>query len=158
MPRRGGVVGRGACPERSGMAESIAYLAAPEGRFVEEQAEHVMKRDLTAADGAAGVLSLKNGTGRDLFVTRLVLRVTTKSTAACTVDGGIAATEVSDDTLIDGLDVGTAAVDADNVQNAGTNGKKVGKLWPSGQYLTVSKASGATAGMVGQALVCVAPV
>ena len=140
------------------MAESITYLAAPKGRFVEEQAEHVIKRDLAAADAAAGVLSLKNATGRDLFVTRLVLRITTKATAACTVDAGVAATEVSDDTLIDGLDVGTAATDADNVQNSGTNGKKVGKLWKNGEFLTASKATGATAGMVGQALVCVAPV
>ncbi len=140
------------------MAQSVAYLAAPARRMVEEQCEHALRYSLAASDAAAGVLSLLNGTGRDLFVTRLVLRVTTASSGAGTVDAGVAATEVSDDTLIDGLDVNAATGAFDNITNKGTNGKPQGKLWPSGQYLTVTKASGATAGLVGQAIVFVVPV
>lgn len=119
---------------------------------------HIYKADLVASDAAAGVLSLLNSTGRDLFVKSLTLRVTTVASGACTVDAGVAATETSADNLLDGLDVNAAAIDGDNITNKGTNGKAQGKLWPNGEYLTASKASGATAGLVGQAVVECLPV
>ena len=40
----------------------------------------------------------------------------------------------------------------DNVSDAGTNGRARAK-WGAGQYLTISKASGATAGLAGTAYV-----
>lgn len=108
---------------------------------------------LAALDTAGGVLSLANPEGVDLIVTRLILDVTTKSSAACTVDAGIAADgTTSNDTLIDGLDVGTAAILADNIENQGSNGVAA-KKWSSSQYLTISKASGAAAGLVGNAYI-----
>lgn len=108
---------------------------------------------LSALDTAGGVLSLANPEGADIVVTRLVLNVTTKATAACTVDAGIAANgTTSSDNLIDGLDVGTAAGVFDNVDNGGTNGKAHQK-WGSTEYLTASMSTGAAAGLVGYAYV-----
>ncbi|MBI5964929.1 MAG: hypothetical protein HY863_15730 [Chloroflexi bacterium] len=108
---------------------------------------------LAALDTAGGVLGLANPEGVDLIVTRVVVDVTTKSTSACTVDAGIAANgTTSADNLLDGLDVGTAAGTFDNVADVGTNGK-ARKKWTSGQFLTISKASGAAAGLVGNAYI-----
>lgn len=112
-----------------------------------------LKVALAAGEGAGGILGLANPEGVDLIITRLVLDVTTKSTGICTVDAGVAANgTTSNDTLIDGLDVGTAAILADNVENQGTNGLAV-KKWGASQYLTISKATGAAAGLVGNAYI-----
>ncbi len=112
-----------------------------------------LKVALGALDAGGGVLSLANPEGAELIITRLIVDVTTKSAAACTVDAGVAANgTTSNDTLIDGLDVGTAAILADNVENQGTNGLAV-KKWGASQYLTISKATGAAAGLVGSAYI-----
>jgi hypothetical protein len=106
---------------------------------------------LSNAEAAGGVLALANPEGVDLWVDELILEIDTKATAACTVDAGIAAdATTSADNLIDGLDVGTAAGTFSNEANAGTNGKN-GQKWGAAQFLTVSKASGAAAGLVGEA-------
>lgn len=112
-----------------------------------------LKVALAALDAGGGVLSLANPEGVDLIVTRLIVDVTTKSAAACTVDAGIAANgTTSNDTLIDGLDVGSAVILADNIENQGTNGVSA-KKWGASQYLTISKATGAAAGLVGSAYI-----
>lgn len=112
-----------------------------------------LKVALAALDAAGGVLALANPEGADIIVKRIILDVTTKSTAACTVDAGIAANgTTSNDTLLDGLDVGTAAGVFDNIENQGTNGVGA-KKWTSAQYLTISKATGAAAGLVGNAYI-----
>lgn len=111
-----------------------------------------LKIALGSGDGAAGVLSQLNPEGVNLIITNLVVDVTTKSTGAGTADFGVATTAVTNDTLIDGLDVGSAAILADNVTNKGTNGKKSIK-WAAGSYLTGSKATGNMAGLVGSAYV-----
>lgn len=109
---------------------------------------------LTAAtdDTAGGVLSLANPEGVDLIITRLILKLTTASTGAATVDGGIAADgETSSDTLIDGLDVNAAAGVFDNIDDQGTNGQSV-LAWSASQYLTIT-ASATVAGLVGYAYI-----
>jgi len=112
-----------------------------------------LKVALAALDAAGGVLSLANPEGVDLIVERLIVDVTIKSTAACTVDAGIAANGTTlNDTLIDGLDVGTAVILADNIENQGTNGVSA-KKWTTSQFLTISKATGAAAGLVGSAYI-----
>ncbi len=60
--------------------------------------------------------------------------------------------------LIDGVDTNATASNEDNITNKGTNGKAVGVLWANGAYLTGTKASGAMAGLAGQAIVEVVPV
>ena len=111
-----------------------------------------VKVALVAADAAAGVVSLANPEGADLIVTRLVLDITTEATAACTLDAGTAATSILSDNLIDGLDAAAAAGVFDNGGSAGTNGKQVIR-WESDGFLTISVASGASAGLVGNAYV-----
>lgn len=116
-------------------------------------AVNVVKVALASADTAGGVLAWANPTGATIFVTRIIFDVTTKATGACTVDVGTAADgTTSNDTLMDGLDVGTAAGVFDNVENQGTNGVGVKKV-TSSQYVTASKASGAAAGLVGYAYI-----
>jgi len=114
---------------------------------------------LALATGATGggVLAWQNPHDSAIIITRLVLDVTTKTTAACTVDAGSAANgTTSSDNLINGLDIGTAIGTFDNVSDGGTNGKARQKLAAKGgaaDYLTVSQASGAIAGLVGYAYV-----
>jgi hypothetical protein len=110
-----------------------------------------LKVALAALDTAGGALALANPAGEDLYVTRLVIEVEEASDAAGTVDAGIAANgTTSADNLVDGLDVNAAAGCFDNIKNGGTNGK-AGQKWGASQYLTISKATGALAGLVGYA-------
>lgn len=108
---------------------------------------------LAALETAGGVLALANPEGVPLIIKRLILDVTTKATGACTVDAGIAANGTTlNDTLLDGLDVGTAAGVFDNIEHQGTNGVSA-KRWGTTEYLTISKASGNAAGLVGNAYI-----
>lgn len=122
-------------------------------RFVNDERcmiadEFAIAVNLTASDAAGGVVSLLNPFGVDVIVTDAILHVTTAATAACTVDIGIAANgSTSSDKLIDGMDVNAAAGVFDNRIDKGTNGGMY--VWEDDQYLTASKASGSTAGLVG---------
>lgn len=108
---------------------------------------------LAAVATAGGVLAWQNPEAGPIIVTRLILDVTTKATGACTLDAGTAANgTTSNDGLLDGVDVGTAAGTFDNLGNAGVNGRARQKL-AAGQFVTVSQASGAVAGLVGTALI-----
>ena len=112
-----------------------------------------LKIALGALDTTGGIFNEENTDAHARYITRLVLHVTTKATAACTLDVGIdddGATVV--DNLIDGLDVNTAAGSFDNIKNPGSNGL-AGRVWPAGQFLTGSMKTGAAAGLVGSAYV-----
>jgi hypothetical protein len=110
----------------------------------------VAKVALAAVDTAGGAFAWQNPEGAGIFINRATIDVTTKATGACTLDIGTTAASAttSSDNLLDGLDVGTATVTTDNLQTPGTNGKQLQKL-ASGKWVTGSKASGATAGIVG---------
>jgi len=113
------------------------------------QEVRMYKVALAALDTAGGVASIANPEGVEVLVTRVVIDVTTASTAACTVDAGIAANGTTlSDILIDGLDVNAAAGTFDNITEKGTNGKSR-QAWGASQFLTISKASGAAAGLAG---------
>lgn len=112
--------------------------------------ERVLVRKLTASDAAGGVLSIL--LSETILVTKVVIAVTTVSTGACTIDVGFAATSVTNDSLIDGLDVNAATGVFDNITDKGTNGKSR-QLVASTKYITATKASGATAGLVGYAYI-----
>lgn len=99
-------------------------------------------------DGAGGVVSQINPEGVDLIIDKVVLDVTTVATGAGTLDVGIAATSISNDSLLDGVDVHSATGVFDNITDKGTNGKTV-KKWTTDYYLTATKASGAMAGLAG---------
>jgi hypothetical protein len=109
---------------------------------------------LAASDAVAGVLSLANPEGVDLLIPAggFVLDVTTKTTGACTLDAGIDTDGTGTaDTLIDGVDVNAAVGVFDNGADKGTNGGAM--KWGASEYITVSKKTGASAGLVGNAYI-----
>jgi hypothetical protein len=115
------------------------------------------RADLATGTTAGGVLALKNPFGKDVYLTFLALELTTASSGAGTVDAGIAANgTTSADNLIDGASVNATGV-LTNAANAGTNGK-TGQKWAKDQYLTISQASGAVAGLVGRAIIRAVPL
>lgn len=98
------------------------------------------------------VLSLANPEGVDLLITRFVLNITTPATGVATADAGVAADgSTSSDTLLDGVDIGSAAGVFDNIDDQGTNGQSV-VAWDSGEYITVTP-SATAAGLVGYAYI-----
>jgi hypothetical protein len=109
-----------------------------------------LQGNLTASDAAAGVFSLQNTYGTDLIVERLLIRVTTASSGACTIDVGCGTTAATSyDTILDGPSVAaTGMIDNADDTDQGTNGNS-SDVWKSGEYLSASMASGATAGLVG---------
>ena len=112
---------------------------------------------LTASDAAAGVFSWQNPHGSAIIIARVLVDLTTKATAAATIDVGTDGDGTgSSDNLIDGLDVNTATGVFDNMTDKGSNGKEMQRLDAKGgttDYVTASKATGATAGIVGNAYV-----
>lgn len=106
------------------------------------------------ADTGGGIGAWRNPEAVSILITRVVLDITTKATGACTMDTGSTPTgaTTSSDNFIDGLDVGTAAGVFDNLGDPGTNGKAKQKL-ASGKWVTFSRASGASAGLVGFAYI-----
>lgn len=105
---------------------------------------------LTAVTGttAGGILSLLNPEGATLIITRFIIYLTTEATGAATGDFGIAANgTTSSDTLLDGVDLGSAAGIFDNFDDQGTNGQSV-LTWGASQYIT-GTASATLAGLVG---------
>lgn len=118
-----------------------------------ERNERWVKVALAAADTAGGLFAWANPEAGAIIVTRVILDVTTDATGACTADVGKAANgTTSADNLIDGLDIGTAAGVFDNLGNAGSNGKTRQRV-AAGEYVTGSVATGASAGLVGSALI-----
>lgn len=106
---------------------------------------------LTAATTTTGgdALNLANPEGVDLLITRLILNITTEATGAATVDAGVAATGTSNDELIDGGDVGSAAIILDNIEDCiDGNVAQAAVEWGSDEYVTVTP-SATLAGLVG---------
>ena len=105
---------------------------------------------LAAVDTGGGIFSWQNPESFAILVQHVVLNVTTKTTDACTVDVGTTATNATtlSDTLIDGKDINTAVGVFTNDESAGTNGKPFKRL-AAGKWVTASKASGTSAGLVG---------
>ena len=114
----------------------------------------VAKVALGHVDTGGGIFAWANDEGADIIVQRVILDVTTKASAACTIDVGTTATNAttSSDNLIDGVDVNTAIGVFDNITDKGNNGKSKQKL-ANGKWVTGSVASGASAGLVGYAYI-----
>lgn len=138
-----------------GISDAIGHEGTPVARIGDDYRGQIIEKvALGALDTAGGVLAWQNPEASDIIVDRVELDVTTKASAACTLDVGTTPTSAttSSDNLMDGVDVGTAAGQFDNLGNAGTNGKSRQKL-ASGKWITASKASGAAAGLVGNAYI-----
>jgi hypothetical protein len=113
----------------------------------------VVKLPLGAGAGGGGILSWQNPELQDVIVTALFLDVTTPSAGACTVSFGTTAaggTTLSSN-LVDTLSVAAAGL-FDNVTDKGVNGKTRQRL-AAGKWLTGSVATGAAAGLAGNAYV-----
>lgn len=110
--------------------------------------EFIFAGNLIAATGTAvgGVIKLQNTFGVDLLVTHMVVRITTGSTGAATLDIGVDdGGDVSNDTLLDGMNAQTVKAHSSLV-GGGTNGGVA--VWKKNEYL-VATASATTAGMKG---------
>jgi len=136
------------------VTNQVSQLAASVGTVAFDRSVKIARVALAAVDTAGGVFAWANPEAGDILISRLVIDVTTKSTGASTVDIGTTATNAttSSDTLIDGLDTGTAAGIFDNITDKGTNGKSRQRL-ATGKWVTGSVASGASAGIVGYAYI-----
>jgi hypothetical protein len=117
----------------------------------------VVKVALGVLDTAGGVLAWANPESATILIQRVFINITTKSSAASTVDIGVAANGTTlNDTMFDGIDAGTGIGIYDNLNAtdiAGANAVPKVNIMTSGQYLTASKASGACAGLVGFAYI-----
>jgi hypothetical protein len=115
-------------------------LTVTQGEIRLKKLYNAYKASLGTASGAGGALTLRNPEKEDVYVTRLIVHVKSKSSLAASIDCGISSTIAASDNLIDGLDVSSSTGCFDNLKNGGTNGK-AGQLWPAGQYLTISGSS-----------------
>lgn len=106
-------------------------------------------RLIAGVDTGGGLLSWKNPFSFPLLVDYVDIYVSTVATAACSVEVGTTASSgtTASANLIDTLDVHTATGMFDNVTDHGTNGKSR-QVLAVGAWLTVSTASGASAGLV----------
>lgn len=103
-----------------------------------------------ATFAGADLLNLANPEGVDLLITNFVVRTTVVSTGAATIDAGVAATGVSNDELIDGLDVNAALVcESNHDQVTATTVAEHEVVWGSAEYLTITP-SAASTGLVGK--------
>lgn len=96
---------------------------------------------LSGGNANAFAFSWGNPETSKIIVTRIVVDVLVKgATGGAVLDVGPGATATThSDTLIDGLDVATAVVCADNITNKGTNGLSICKLDEAGgttSYIT----------------------
>ncbi len=112
----------------------------------------LIKRDRVTlvAKGTTGVLTSTwaNPAAADLIIYRCVLNITTKSDSAATYDIGVAANATTTSaTLLDGVDIGTAAAIWDSIDDQGSGGQSV-LLMTSSQFVTVDAKSDDT-GVVG---------
>lgn len=124
-------------------------LASAFGTVTFDRAPKIAKKTIAGATLHAGVLNWQNPEAVAIAIIRAWFDVTTKSTGASTTNIGtteVSATTASDN-LIDGVDSGTAAILADNITNAGTNGKAIQKL-AAGKWVSIAEASGDATGMV----------
>lgn len=115
--------------------------------FGTENGVLIKKGALTAATTTDGGDALNWSPQFASIIQHMSIDVTTAATGAATMDIGVEATGTTDDTLMDGVDVGTAAIFANTEQNAGTNG--VAPVKCSATQFVTATPSATLAGLVG---------
>lgn len=113
--------------------------------------ERTVRLPLATSDAAAGLVSWQNPYGIAVVV-EILIDLTTSATGAHTADFGQAATAVLSDTLVDGVDLGTAAGLFSSSDDQGTNGRTFRRI-AAGEFVTGSTATGTAAGLVGNVLI-----
>lgn len=140
--------------QNDGVSDGIGKAGHPQRFGSGYRQVNVAVVPLAAVDTAGGLFSWQNPEGVAIVVTGVILDVTTPATGACTVDLGTTATNGTtlSDNMLDGVDVHTAAGCFGTADGADANGKWQQHL-AAGKWVTGSKASGATAGIVGNAYI-----
>lgn len=127
----------------------------------EGRRRHVAKVALGTDNSNGGVFAWQNPQDSAILVDKVVLDVTTAATGSANVDVGVASgAGTSSDDIIDGADIGSAAVVLNNVDDQGTNGQDTVKLDANGgtnDYVTASP-SADPAGLVGNAYIYYAEI
>ncbi|WP_422929033.1 hypothetical protein [Singulisphaera sp. PoT] len=109
-------------------------------------------------DAAGGLGAWANPEPGPIVVSRVTVDITTIANAACTLKAGSAANKTTASAnLIDTLDVRTSVITASNISNPGTNGKALQRV-AAGAAVTFSTASGASAGLAGNAVIEYTPL
>lgn len=105
------------------------------------------------ATTGGGVGGWTNPEAGSIMIKRVLVNITTKSTGAANLAVGSTATNIttSSNNLLDALDVGTAAVLADNITDKGSAGKSR-QLLATGKFVTFT-GSADTSGLVGVAYI-----
>ena len=135
------------------VGEIVQYISATEcwinlNSFKTDSGTVIQKGVITAATTTTGGDAISWSPGVRAYLTGFHIDVTTEATGAATMDVGIAANgTTTSDTLIDGVDVGTAAIYATPYVNGGTNGAAP-RLMTATQYVTGTP-SATLAGLVG---------
>ena len=143
------------------VSEVVKHLAGPAVSAVTYLPAKVAKIALAAEASPAngGLFSWQNPESVAVFAT-VILDVTTQATGAANADVGRAANATtSADTLLDGIDVGAAAIVGNAFDNEGTNGKGWQRLDAkdgTNDYVT-GTASADSSGLVGSAYVIYIP-
>ena len=145
------------------VSEVVKHFAGPAVSGVSYLPIKVAKVALAAeaSPTAGGVFSWQNPESVSVL-TGVILDVTTSATGAATADVGKAANATSSsDTLLDGVDVGTAAgtFSSTDSGDSGTNGKAFQTLDPkdgTNDYMT-GTASADSSGVVGNAYIVYIP-
>jgi hypothetical protein len=107
---------------------------------------------ITAATTSTGGDAISWTPGVVAYLQNIDVDVTTPATGSATMDIGVAANgTTSSDTLIDGIDVGSAAIYGNPYVNGGTNGEAPRKLTAT-QYVTGTP-SATLAGLVGTVVI-----
>lgn len=133
---------------------ALAAQAAAVGAVAFQRAIKIAKVALAAVDTGGGIFSWVNPEAVGIVVTKVDINVTTIATGACSIDVGTTAVSgtTQSDTLIDGLDVHSATGVFSTASQAGANGVPP-KTLAVGAWVTGSKDSGASAGIIGAAYI-----
>lgn len=105
---------------------------------------------LNASDAAGGIVSWANPESVDIIIKEVMLYIATPASGACTADIGTTATSgaTSSNNIHAGADLHSAA---------GLQVYSTPQVVAPGKWLTISKASGATSGLVGTAFITFLP-
>lgn len=99
----------------------------------------------------SGIQAWQNPESVAIIITRAILDVTTPATSACTLDIGYTATSAAttSDTLLDGVDVNTAAAVFDSMNAALDSGANANaQKCAIGKWVTIDEKTGDAEGMV----------
>lgn len=135
-------------------AAQINQAASAIGTVAFTGIKKIAKVALAAVDTGGGIFSWQNPEAGAIAITEVLIDVTTPATGACSIDVGVTSVSgtTADDTLIDGLDIHSAAGLFNQSDQAGANGKTRQRL-AAGKWVTGSKDTGNSAGVVGNAYI-----